>query len=183
MHRALCPHSGTMATMWWALSFSFTKRPKASPRASLVGPCAMAAQEPSKPANGWIRHDVRDGHAEMVMNLVRHLVSIHDLAAGRMPGNNDRLDVREEVAAGDLAQDLVEEIERRHGRAVDSRSTRPPAIAIPADLVRCENITTSGAVARGHAWNDDERVLEGVGEKSGGERGAKVVVGVAPSAV
>ena len=52
MHRALWPHSGTMVTSCFAPNFSLTSLPKAWPRASRVGPWAMAEQEESKPPRG-----------------------------------------------------------------------------------------------------------------------------------
>src|SRR5689334_20624139 len=52
MQRALWPQSGTMTVWCFAPYFSFTYLAKAWPRASRVGPCAIAEQEESKPPSG-----------------------------------------------------------------------------------------------------------------------------------
>src|SRR5688572_4346887 len=59
----------------------------------------------------------------------------------------------------------------------------PPGVAVPADFVRGEGILTPTTLARREARRDDERVLEGAGEKRGGERRADVIIGVSPRAV
>ena len=64
------------------------------------------------------RNNARHRHAELVVNLVGHLVAIDDLPAGGVADDDDRLEVREDVLARDPAQDLVEEIERSDGGIV-----------------------------------------------------------------
>ena len=52
MHRALWPHRCTICVWCLAPYFSATYFAKACPRASRVGPCAIAEQEESKPPSG-----------------------------------------------------------------------------------------------------------------------------------
>ncbi len=48
MQRALCPQAGTISDLCFAPYLSLTYLAYASPRASRVGPCAIAAQLVSK---------------------------------------------------------------------------------------------------------------------------------------
>src|SRR4029453_12120036 len=53
-HRSLWPHSETMIALCLAPSVSLTNLGNASPRARLVGPCAIAPHDESNPPSGRV---------------------------------------------------------------------------------------------------------------------------------
>src|ERR1035438_2002342 len=104
---------------------------------------------------GRVGNDVAHRDAETVMHGIGHGVAVHVLAAGGMAGNDDGLEVGEDVFLCQLAQDLV------GGRQLVA--------------------ATSGV--RGETRCDDDGVVESAAQERGGKGGAEIVVGVAAGAV
>ena len=119
------------------------------------------------------------------MHLVRHLVAVHELASGGVPGNDNRLQIGKDVLLDQSAQDLVGEVERGERRVVAGHAARAPAVAAarPVDFVGRQLVAAAAGVVRGEPRRDDKRIVERAGEKGGGERGAEVMVGIAAGAV
>src|ERR1035441_8964011 len=133
---------------------------------------------------GRVGNDVGHRDAEIVMYGVGHGVAVHVLAAGGMAGNDDGLEVGEDVFLCQLAQDLVGEIERRQLFIIGGRAAGAPTVsgATPAHLVGRQLVAaTSGA--GGEVRCDDDGVVERAAQERGGEGGAEVVIGVAGGAV
>jgi len=129
-----------------------------------------------------IGDDVSYRNTEHVVNLIRHLVTVEHLAAGRMTGDNDLFEVWEDFFVSHLAEKFVKEIERSHFRVTDCGSAGPPAVAVPADLIRGESVVAIGS-GRSHAWCDHDRIVQSPGQECRCERVAKIVIGIAPSTV
>ena len=131
-----------------------------------------------------IGDDVGDRYRQRFVHLVRHLVARHELAAGRVPGDDDGLQVREGVAPRQPAEELVDHVERRHFGASGLAAGRParrPA-ALPVRLPLGERVGTA-AVVRGEPGRNNHGVVQRGPEEGCGQRVEEIVVGVAAGAM
>ena len=119
---------------------------------------------------GRIRDDIGDRHAERLVKLIRHLVTVGELPASRMSREHDGLEIRKHRLVRRLLQDLVGEVVRRV--IFPSLSAIPPERQLSPlqgqlDLVGGQRVLTA-RLSRRKARCDDERVVERVREKCGG---------------
>ena len=114
---------------------------------------------------GRVRHHVGNGHTEGFVNAVGHFVAGDELATGRMAGHHDGLQVGEDFLVGELAEDLVDEIEGGQLGIAGRGASGSPEIAVPAHLVRGQRVVaTAGgrgqAETRGLLNNPGEAILD-----------------------
>ena len=102
-----------------------------------------------------------------------------------MTREHDTFQVRKDLFARQLPQNLVHEIVRGQLFIARRNSARAPAVAraTPIDFIRCQCIATTRAVVGRKARCDDDRVVEGAGKKRCGQRSAKIVICIASLAV
>ena len=130
--------------------------------------------------------DVGDRHAELLVHLVGHRVALSELPAGRMSADDDGREIRKEVLPGELAQQVVGDVERcRRGTGTPGSPGRPPpaASASPVCFTRGERIAATAAIIGGEARRDDDRALQRSRQERGGQRMAVVVVRITPGAM
>ena len=97
-----------------------------------------------------VRDHIGDRNAQGVVNLVRHFVTRHELAAGRVAGEHDGLEIGKHVLARELAQDLVRHVVGGNCIVDGGRAGAPVvARARPIDLVRCKRVLAISSVVGG----------------------------------
>ncbi len=127
-----------------------------------------------------IGDDIADRYPERAVHRVRHFIARHELAAGRVPGDDDVREVRKGLLVCQLSENLIHEVERRNRRIGRGHPARPPRVAPvgPHDLVRRRFVGVGDEMRR-----DDERIVERAGEKRRGGRRREVVIRVPSGAV
>src|SRR5882762_3353303 len=98
-----------------------------------------------------------------------------------MTGDNNGFQIWKKIFSGKPTKNFIHQIVRRELAVTRSNAARAPTVAgaTPIDFVLSKRIAAATSVVGRKTRRDNDRVIECAGEKSRGQCGPKIVIGIA----